>query len=135
MQYIFEKQVAWGDMDALGHVNNVVYFKYLEEARFNLLAGLGILGFDPSHPQVPVLAYIDCQFIRPVIFPDTLTIKKQISNIGSTSIQIQSEIFSKKQQQRVLTSKSVVVMTDSKTGRKVPLSAAFREKAKQYFQK
>ena len=30
---IVEQAVVWGDMDSYSHVNNVVYFRYFENAR------------------------------------------------------------------------------------------------------
>lgn len=30
---VFEQRVAWGDMDAFGHVNNVIYYRYIEYAK------------------------------------------------------------------------------------------------------
>ena len=32
---VFEQRVAWGDMDAFGHVNNVIYYRYIESARLS----------------------------------------------------------------------------------------------------
>ena len=39
---IYEQQVAWGDMDAFGHVNNVIYYRYIESARVCYLDKLNI---------------------------------------------------------------------------------------------
>ncbi len=30
---IYDQKVAWGDMDAFGHVNNVQYYRYIESSR------------------------------------------------------------------------------------------------------
>jgi acyl-CoA thioester hydrolase len=39
--------VRWGDMDAMGHVNNAQYFRYLETARIDWMRGMG-LNPDPA---------------------------------------------------------------------------------------
>lgn len=43
---VFEQRVAWGDMDAFGHVNNVIYYRYIESARLYYLDHLKILQQD-----------------------------------------------------------------------------------------
>ena len=44
---VIQQTVAWGDMDAYRHVNNVVYFRYLENARLEYLERLGVLSTRP----------------------------------------------------------------------------------------
>ncbi|MFE0316869.1 acyl-CoA thioesterase, partial [Streptomyces albogriseolus] len=37
MRHIYRCPLRWADMDAYGHVNNVVFLRYLEEARIDFL--------------------------------------------------------------------------------------------------
>ena len=66
-------KIRWGDMDGLGHVNNTVYFLYAQEARFKLMLDKGI----PITPRkiAPVLASTSCKFIRPIVYPEEITIE------------------------------------------------------------
>lgn len=43
---IHQQTVAWGDMDAFGHVNNVQYYRYIESARIAYLMALNIFDQD-----------------------------------------------------------------------------------------
>ena len=43
---IHEQKVAWGDMDAFGHVNNVIYYRYIESARIGYFDELNIFDYD-----------------------------------------------------------------------------------------
>ena len=43
---IFEQKIAWGDMDAFGHVNNVMYYRYMESARIGYFDQLDIFNYD-----------------------------------------------------------------------------------------
>ena len=57
-----EIPVAWGDMDAFGHVNNVVYFRWFETGRIHFFGLVGILEAISSLGQGPILAEPQCRF-------------------------------------------------------------------------
>ena len=77
-------QVRWGDMDALGHVNNAMYFRYMESARVAYLSKIGILLGHENESFV--LANTMCNFILPSSYPANLTIETYISKIGNSSV-------------------------------------------------
>lgn len=63
---VFDIPVRWGDLDAMNHVNNTVYFRYIEEARVQLMLQLDLL---PPSPRTGVLAHASLDFVRPVLYP------------------------------------------------------------------
>lgn len=65
---IYEQKVAWGDMDAFGHVNNAVYYRYIESARICYFEELNIFQQD----IYTVVASSQCQYLRPLFYPDQL---------------------------------------------------------------
>ncbi len=75
--------IRWGDMDAMGHVNNTVYFRYLEAARLEWLFRVG----GPPDPQGsgPVIVNAFCNFIRQLEFPGDVLAKHYVTNPGRTS--------------------------------------------------
>ena len=77
-------QVRWGDMDALGHVNNAMYFRYMESARVAYLSKIGILLGHENESFV--LANTMCNFILPTSFPANLTIETYVSKLGNSSV-------------------------------------------------
>ena len=81
---IFEQRVAWGDMDAFGHVNNAVYYRYIESARLAYLDRLNIL----VGPLLTVVATNQCRYLKPVVYPDQLKIGVRIEDIGTTSFRM-----------------------------------------------
>ncbi|NND35480.1 MAG: acyl-CoA thioesterase, partial [Saprospiraceae bacterium] len=91
--FVYSARVKWGEMDALGHLNNTVYFRFSEEARIHLFDDLQI-PVNSLQTSGPILAYIDCQFFSPVTFPDTLIVGSWIEHIGRTSIQIMHHYYS-----------------------------------------
>ncbi len=74
--------VAWGDMDAMGHVNNVVYFRYFETARIKCFAELGLGAIDQSDDVGPILHSASCRFRIPLTYPDTVTVGARIGEVG-----------------------------------------------------
>jgi acyl-CoA thioesterase FadM len=40
---VIEVPVAWGEMDAFGHLNNIVYFRYFESARIAYFHKIGLI--------------------------------------------------------------------------------------------
>ena len=76
--------IMWGDMDALGHVNNTVYFKYMEQARVSWIEAInGAVGGDK---EGPVIANAFFNFYRPLVFPGNLVAKMYVADPGRTSI-------------------------------------------------
>ncbi len=120
-------QVRWGEMDALGHVNNVTYFSYYENVRIEYFKSLGFNSINIDESLGPVLASISCNFLKPVVYPDTIIIGAGIRKVGNTSIQLDYDIFSEQQQDIVSTGSSVVVMINYQTGIKVRVSDEIRE--------
>jgi acyl-CoA thioester hydrolase len=82
--------IAWGDMDALGHVNNGKYFDYFQEARIDWIQTLNL---DMKQKQGPVVVHVACTFLKPVVYPATLTIKSSIQSIGRSSMEMLHEIY------------------------------------------
>jgi acyl-CoA thioester hydrolase len=75
-----ERPVRWGDMDAFQHVNNTVYFRWFECARIAYFQRIGFVG---AESVGPILAHTECRFRRPVAFPDTVTIRAGVTELGT----------------------------------------------------
>jgi acyl-CoA thioester hydrolase len=75
--------IRWGDMDAMGHVNNTIYFRYLEIARLEWLFKIG----GPPDPQGtgPVIVNAFCNFLRQLEFPGDILAKHYVANPGRSS--------------------------------------------------
>lgn len=119
---IHQQPVQWGEMDAFNHLNNVVYYRYAESARIAYLRILGM--FDGS--MVTMLAQSSCQYLRPVIYPDTLLIGVRCQRLGTTSIVIEYAYYSCEQQAIIATAEAVIVRMDSSGSKKLPWTAAER---------
>lgn len=77
--------VRWGDMDAMGHVNNAQYFRYLETARIDWMRGMG-LNPDPVG-QGPVIVNAFCNFYQQLAYPDEVLLKMFVSDPARTTFE------------------------------------------------
>lgn len=75
--------IRWGDMDAMGHVNNTLYFRYLEIIRVEWLNSLG--GAPDPQGEGPVIANAFCNFYRQLEYPGTVLAKHYVAQPGRTS--------------------------------------------------
>ncbi|WP_051012710.1 acyl-CoA thioesterase [Moraxella macacae] len=115
---IYEQNVAWGDMDAFAHVNNVVYYEYAQSARIHYLEQLAM--FDKN--AFTVIASSSCQYLRPITFPDNLLIGVRCKKIGNTSLVQEYIFYSTAQQAVAATAETVIVFFDDTGTQKRTLS-------------
>lgn len=102
--------VQWGDQDAFGHVNNVVYFRWYESARIAYFEQSGIRPLLDQQSLGPILARIACDYHRQLTFPDTIDIGARITRLGSKSITMEHAIVSRAQNALIARSDSVIVI-------------------------
>ena len=114
--------VVWGEMDALQHVNNVVYFRYFETARIDFFTQLGFLKDLQVTGVGPVISENNARYKRPVTFPDTVHVGVKISDIEQDRFMMHYTVFSESQDAVTTIGSSQVVMFNFKTGKKAQLS-------------
>jgi acyl-CoA thioester hydrolase len=77
--------IRWGDMDAMGHVNNTIYFRYMEIVRLDWLYRVG--GRPDPTGTGPVIVNAFCNFIRQLEFPGDVLAKHYVANPGRSSFE------------------------------------------------
>ncbi|WP_163934239.1 thioesterase family protein [Paraferrimonas sp. SM1919] len=125
-KHLLDIPVAWGEMDALGHVNNAVYFRYFESVRLDYFESHKFMQTLTEHGKFPVLADVQCRFRRAVTFPDTLTLGARITDLNAHGFTMEYGVYSQAQQTLASVGTSKVVIVDKDTGRKglIPESLA-----------
>ena len=119
--------VAWGEMDAFGHVNNVIYARWIESARVEYSRRIGLMGPVRSEGVGPILARIAIDYRRPVTYPDTVRVDATITRIGRTSFTTAYRVWSEGQAAEVASAEDVIVVIDYRAGQPTPVSDALRE--------
>ena len=83
--------VRFSDVDVYGHVNNVKYFEYYQEARLAFLMSLGREAGEAGFSLV--VAKLDVDYKRPILFrPEPYLVESWISRVGTSSFGVASEI-------------------------------------------
>ncbi|MBF0316216.1 MAG: acyl-CoA thioesterase [Oligoflexia bacterium] len=116
-----EFNIAWGDMDALGHVNNACYFDYFQEARIDFFRTLEI---SLQENCGPVVIHAACNFLKPVVYPATLTLYTYWHTFGNSSLVMDHEIY----QKEILMAHGSckIVWVDYKKNKSIPLPDSLR---------
>ena len=77
--------IRWGDMDAMGHVNNGSYFRYLETCRIDWMGSIGCLPHDQGQGMLIVNAF--CNFYRQLEYPGNVLMKMYCSDPARTTFE------------------------------------------------
>jgi acyl-CoA thioester hydrolase len=121
---IYEQSVAWGDMDAFGHVNNVMYYRYIESARIRYMDELSIFQQD----IYTVVASNQCKYIRPVFYPDQLKIGVRVEEVRNSAFRTSYLLWSETQQTVVALAEAVIVCVNKDSMLKTEIPEIIRHK-------
>jgi acyl-CoA thioester hydrolase len=125
---VIDLPVQWGDMDAFGHINNTVYFRYFESARIAYLRAIGFEGGggEKGEERGPILASTHCRFRKPLVFPDTVRVGARTTEVGEDRFVMEYRIVSEKLGGVVADGGGTVVSFDYREKRKARLPDAVR---------
>ncbi len=122
--------VRWSDVDAYGHVNNVKYFEYFQEARIQYMTSLPREGDGPWSRWV--VAHTDVDYRRPIMLRsvalglEPYVVRSWISHVGNKSTIMMGEICDG--DQVLARSRVVMVAFDKQTQRAAELNPAQRRR-------
>lgn len=123
---VVEIPVRWGDMDAFGHVNNTVFFRFFESARIEYLQAIGFVG--GGEGIGPILASTHCRFRRPVAFPDTVRVGARTTALEEDRFTMEYQVVSEALGEVAAEGGGVVVSYDYGAARKAAVPAPVRER-------
>lgn len=112
--------VRWGDMDSYGHVNNIIYMQYLEEAR---VAWFELAGIAMSNvPFGPVVLQTQHTYLKPVIHPATVVVELRAGALGRSSLVLEHRLSTAEDLLTVYgQGYCKLVWIDHESGKSVPL--------------
>ncbi len=124
-RHVYQCRVRFSDVDVYGHVNNVKYFEYYQEARLAYLTSMG--RSEEEGRFAVVVARVNVDYKRPILFrSDPYVVESWISRVGNSSFDLKAEI---KDGDTVLSRAEAVLVTfDLKTQAARPLSGSERER-------
>jgi acyl-CoA thioester hydrolase len=125
---VIDIPVAWGEMDALRHVNNIVYFRYFESARIAYFEKLRFWEFMNQTGVGPILASIQCKFKIPLTYPDTVSVGTRIPSIEQDRFVMEYRAVSHKSQAIAAEGEGVVVSYNYRESKKTPLPEEMKQR-------
>lgn len=117
--HVSTQPIRWGDMDAYGHVNNTVYFRFMEQARVewlesqNCVVRPGGLG--------PVIINASCTFMLPMNYPGTVEVRTYVGSLGRSSCQTFVEMRLLGDDRLYAEGSAKIVWMDTQTGKSAPI--------------
>ena len=124
---LIELPVAWGEMDAMGHVNNVVYFRYFESARLAYFEHVGFLAEMKRSGIGPILRSTRCDFRQALTYPDRVWVGASAGELGEDRFVMRYRIVSESSTRVAAEGDGLVVAYDYRALKKAPLPEAIRE--------
>ena len=125
---VVEFPVAWGDMDALQHVNNVAYLRYFEHARVAYSKKVGMHDFRDQTGLGPILGSVNCKYKFPLTYPDTVSVGAKMTSIEEDRITLQHVIVSHRHQKIAAEGEGVIVMYNYREGKKTAIPDVLRQR-------
>ncbi|NLY64134.1 MAG: acyl-CoA thioesterase [Alcaligenaceae bacterium] len=107
--------LRWSDMDMLGHLNNTIYFRAMEEARITFIDAIRP-SFEPGTGVV--VGHLSCDFLRAMTYPGNALVKHELTRMGRSSMEHKITIEKEDEPGVVYaTARSVLVLSNLATGR------------------
>lgn len=122
--------IRWGDMDAMGHVNNTLYFRYLETLRIEWFHRLGCM----TNPDGigPVIINAFCTFVRQLEYPGDVLARHYVHAMGRSTVDTFATLSRTDRPDEIdAEGGATVIWTDARTRRSVAIPDALRERLQQ----
>ncbi len=125
---VYQKVVPlrWGDLDAMNHLNNTLYFRLMEEARICWFADNDMMTRpgESDRADGPILAFASCDFLKPMTYPANATVTQTVTRIGRSSMDLDLTIAGDEAEPVLYArGRNVLVWMDYRNGRSAPWPA------------
>jgi acyl-CoA thioester hydrolase len=124
--YAHPVEVRFRDIDGMGHVNNAVYFTYIEAARTEYL--MRVMGTKELADVDWIVASASLNFRKPAGYGDPLEVRVRPSRVGTTSFTLAYEVWDTRANELVAEGETAIVMFDYGARAKKPIGKALRKK-------
>ncbi len=131
-QYVMQLPITtrWNDYDMLGHVNNVLYNRYVE---FTVLELVKRAGIDWLRDRVvPFAAEVSVRFLRPLGFSETIDAALRVGHLGNSSVVYEVALYNPSEAEPSALARFVHVFVDRDGERPVAMPASAREVFERY---
>jgi acyl-CoA thioester hydrolase len=116
----------WGEMDAFGHLNNIVYFRYFETARIHYFERCRFMATYEEDRIGAILHSTSCRFRRPLHFPDTVLAGARVTDLGEDRFTMGYRVVSVAEEVVAAEGTGIIVSFDYRARSKVSVPDAVR---------
>lgn len=117
-----EIPTRWGDNDMLGHLNNVVYYRFFEAIVVKFMTEEFKLTWHDGKQNAQAVESL-CRFHKALSFPDVITAGLRVARIGTSSVTFELALFAPNEQEASATGHVVEVLVDVDTAKSTPIDA------------
>ena len=125
---VIEWPIAWADMDAFNHVNNIIFFRYFENARIAYFNEIGYMDHREKHGIGPILADTYCRLRLPLTYPDTVLVGARVPEVKEDRFTVDYRIVSTKLDGNAADGNCTIVNYDYNQGCKAAIPEVIRER-------
>lgn len=125
---VIDIPIAWGDMDAFQHVNNIVYFKHFESARISYFEKIDFFGVMKKTGIGPILAATQCSYKIPLTYPDHVTVGAKVDTIEKDRFIMKYAVISQKLKKIAALGEGVLVTFDYQNNKKTLIPDEIRKR-------
>lgn len=116
----------WNDNDVYGHINNVVFYEFLDTVVNRHLIEAGALDIEAGD-QIGLVVESGCRFHAPLGFPQVLDAGLRVGHVGNSSVRYEVALFAEGSDEAAAEAFFVHVYVDRETRRPKPLGDGFRK--------
>ena len=128
---VIEQAVAWGEMDAFDHVNNVVYFRYFENVRIEYFRRAGWWDLMERTGCGPIVASTSARFRKPLVYPDTIRIGARVVDIAKDRFTMLHRVDGQRSGPQTTEGEVLVVAYDYNTKSKMAIPDELRKRVEE----
>lgn len=123
-----EIPIAWGEMDAFQHVNNIIYFRYFESARVAYFNKINLMKWLEETGIGPILASTECKFRFPLTYPDKISAGAKVIHIEEDRFVMKHAVASHQHHKIAAEGEGVVVCYNFREKKKTRIPNEIKER-------
>lgn len=119
-------RIDWSEMDLFGHVNNVMYFKYVQASRVNYWETIELNKEYHEKKIGPLLLSTSCRFVKPLFYPGNIVVQVRVDFIKNTSFGLHHQVINEKGE-IAAEAQDVIVLFDYNKNEKITVPESVRK--------
>jgi acyl-CoA thioester hydrolase len=129
-RFFIHIDVRFGDLDPYNHVNNAMFFTYMEQARVRYLQHLNLV--ETASDLGIIIAEASCTYKRPIVFGQNIICRIRASNLKNSSFVFEYSLDDADYDRVMAIGRTVQVCYDYDAGKPVPIPTAWRARIEQF---